>query len=293
MNLAHAFAGPDHRTFLWQGGEAAALLIHGFPGTPNEVRPLAETLHCAGWTVQGLLLPGFGPEIETLARRRHQEWVAAVVEALADLQRRHRPTLLVGFSMGAAVSMAAAGRRRPDGLALLAPFWKVGGLAAAIFPVVRRVFPAIQPFRLFKVDFNNPEVRKGIDNFLPGLDLDDPAVQQAVREFTVPVTIVEEVRRIGQLAGQTAPRLRLPTLVVQGAADPVVRPPWTQELIEQMPGPVWYREVPTGHNLLEPESPAWPAVQSSVLEFAASLRQLPVLAAPVVPEPTPASLPPA
>lgn len=279
MNLAQAFADPEHQTFLWQGGEAAALLIHGFPGTPHEVRPLAESLHRAGWTVQGLLLPGFGPEIETLAKRRHTEWVAAAAEALAGLQRRHRPTLLVGFSMGAAVSMAAAARQRPDGLALMAPFWKVAGLAAAIFPVMRRIFPVIQPFRLFKVDFNNPEMRKGIDNFLPGLDLDDPAVQQAVRELTVPVSIMEEVRQVGQLASRSAPTLRVPTLVVQGKDDPVVRPPWTQELVQRLPGPVWYREVAAGHNLLDPAAPAWPAVEGHVLSFAASLQSLPVLAA--------------
>lgn len=279
MNLADAFASPDHHTFLWEGGSPAALLIHGFPGTPAEVRPLAEVLHRSGWTVQGLLLPGFGPEINTLAQRRHTEWVAAAADALASLQRRHRPTLLIGFSMGAAVSMSAAARQRPDGLALMAPFWKVAGLAAAIFPVVRRFFPVVQPFRLFRVDFNNPEMRRGIDNFLPGLDLDDPAVQQAVRELTVPVSIMEEVRRVGHLAGRMAPALHLPTLVVQGKDDPVVRPPWTQELIRRLPGPVWYREVPAGHNLLDAAAPAWPEVQRHVLSFAASLQNLPVLAA--------------
>jgi alpha-beta hydrolase superfamily lysophospholipase len=54
-----AFQGPEHLPFLWPGGQPAALLVHGFPGTPAEMRPLGEALHQAGWTAQGILLPGF------------------------------------------------------------------------------------------------------------------------------------------------------------------------------------------------------------------------------------------
>ena len=56
-----AYQAPEHQPFLWRGHHtAAALLIHGFPGTPAEMRPAAQALHSAGLTVQGLLLPGFG-----------------------------------------------------------------------------------------------------------------------------------------------------------------------------------------------------------------------------------------
>jgi len=35
---------PEHQPFTLGDGSAVALLIHGFPGTPAEVRPLAEAL---------------------------------------------------------------------------------------------------------------------------------------------------------------------------------------------------------------------------------------------------------
>ena len=60
-----AYQGPEHEPFFWEAGEPAALLVHGFPGTPAEMRPLGEVLHEAGWTVHGVLLPGFGPQIQT------------------------------------------------------------------------------------------------------------------------------------------------------------------------------------------------------------------------------------
>ena len=76
------------------------------------MRPLAELLHQDGWTVHGLLLPGFGPEIATLPQRHRDEWIAAVQDALGALrQAGHRPLLLVGYSMGAAEIAAAASTR--------------------------------------------------------------------------------------------------------------------------------------------------------------------------------------
>ncbi|MDV7390199.1 hypothetical protein RZS08_02545, partial [Arthrospira platensis SPKY1] len=58
-SLSEIFAGPEHVTYTLRGGQPAALLLHGFPGTAAETRSLGQALNDAGWTVQGLLLPGF------------------------------------------------------------------------------------------------------------------------------------------------------------------------------------------------------------------------------------------
>ena len=118
------FEGDEHRPFLWEAGKPAALLVHGFLGTPAEFRPLAGELLQAGWTVEGLLLPGFGAQIDSLFERRYAEWIEAASAALAELQRKHKPVLLVGFSMGGAVALNVAAERRPSGLVLLAPSGK-------------------------------------------------------------------------------------------------------------------------------------------------------------------------
>lgn len=41
------FAGSEHEAFQLDGEQSAALLVHGFPGTPAEVHTLAEALHGA------------------------------------------------------------------------------------------------------------------------------------------------------------------------------------------------------------------------------------------------------
>lgn len=273
MNFVDVFRTPEHQPFLWEGGRPAAVLVHGFPGTPAEMRPLAETLHAAGWTVHGLLLPGFGVEIEALGQKRYTEWVEAVQDAVATLQRRHRPTLLIGFSMGSAVCTAAAARCQPDGLVLLAPFWKLTGPLWSILPIMQRIFPTIQPFRLMKPDFDNPEVRKGIVNFMPGVDLDDPGVRQALVSVKIPMRVITEVHQAGQAAGDAARQVRIPTLVLQGAQDPVVRPRWTHELLQRLPGPLRYQELNAAHDLLDPAKPAWSQITQGVLRFGALLER--------------------
>ena len=83
------FQGEEHRPFLLNGDRGAALLVHGFPGTPAEMRPLATVLNNAGWTTKGILLPGFGAEIETLGGRDPADWVESVrlaASALGDGQ---------------------------------------------------------------------------------------------------------------------------------------------------------------------------------------------------------------
>ncbi|MDX1524529.1 MAG: esterase, partial [Anaerolineae bacterium] len=94
------FHGQEHRPFHWSGGKRAALLVHGFPGTAAELRPLGRVLHKANWTVRGMLLPGFGPDIETLADRNTRDWLAAIKIELTALRRQHPTVMLIGYSMG-------------------------------------------------------------------------------------------------------------------------------------------------------------------------------------------------
>lgn len=266
------FDTPEHQPFQWDGGQPAVVLVHGFPGTPAEVRPLALALHAAGWTARGLLLPGFGAEFDTLGQRRYPDWVQAISRAVHQLRQEHSPILVIGFSMGAAVAtLATSAEHSPDGLVLLAPFTGSVGLLNAIFPLMRRTLPSIKPFRLFRLDFSNPEIRRGLANFAPGLDLDDPAVQHAITRLALPTASLDEARRAGQAARRAAAGIRVPTLVIQGAQDRVVWPQATRAFLDGFTCPVRYREIAGSHDLLDSSRPGWLLVQKLVLDFAHSL----------------------
>jgi len=265
------FQGEEHRAFSLEGQQGAALLVHGFPGTPAEMRPLAAVLNQAGWTTRGILLPGFGAEIETLGSRTPVDWVESVRLAALDLQRDHSPLLLIGNSMGAALCLQVVAHNadlHPAGLILLSPFWRVGHVLWRMLPVLRFVFPQIRPFGLVKMDFSDPQVRKSIHNFMPDVDLDDVKVQQALRTFSIPMKLLNHIRTVGNAAHRFAPQITCPTLIVQGTDDELVSPKMTRTLMQRFAVAPRYVEVRGGHDVVNPKAASWPAVERAVLDFA-------------------------
>ncbi len=266
------FTGPEHQPFLLEGGEPAALLVHGFPGTPAEMRPLAAVLHDAGWTVRGLLLPGFGPEIAALGDKSAEDWRAAIDAALAELRQTHRPLIVGGHSMGGALAIGAAAAARTDGLILSAPFWRVDSTFwNTIWPLINALLPGIRPFRIVNLDFDHPEVREGIRKWMPGADLDDPAVREAIRSFAIPTRLLNEIRSAGQAAYRVMPQVRAPIFAVQGTRDPIVKPRRTRQLLARASTPVSLLEVTAEHNLLDASAPYWPTVAKGVRGFLAQV----------------------
>jgi esterase/lipase len=263
------FPGHEHQPFHWDGGQPAALLVHGFPGTPVDMRALGESLHQVGWTVHGPLLPGFGPELVKMPDYTYRDWLAVVNTALTELQQTHRPVLLIGHSVGGALAIQAAAACRPTGLVLLAPFWQLGEwwqrwLALALKPV----FPYVYAFKY--ANLSDPVIRQEIINVMPDINLDDPIVRQNLRRLPVPITIFEQLMRAGQAAYRLAPQLTLPTLVIQGTLDETVKVSHTRQLRRRLPGLRGYHEVKSGHNLERATDPAWSEVERLVLTFCRS-----------------------
>lgn len=273
MMFSNAFSGPEHSAFRWNGGACAALMVHGFPGSPAEMRPLAQVLHQAGWTVEGLLLPGFGPDIETLPDRKHSEWLAAVQTALSQLNQEHTHVLLIGHSMGGALALHAASVAHVAGLVLVSPFWKLDSPLWTFLPVIKTVFPTFPVFKLIPLDFNDEETRKGIARFLPEADLDDPSVQRQLREFRLPITMLDQIRLAGARSYMAAPAVDTPTLIIQGKQDELVRPSLTRQLGQRIPGLRSVVEVDGSHDLLHPGRSAWSRLCQVVLDFAAQIQE--------------------
>lgn len=280
-----AFSDPIHQPFFLDGGGAAALLVHGFPGTPAEMRPLAEVLHKHGWSVQGVLLPGFGSQFAEILERGHADWLQAVERALQELQRRYSPVLLIGYSLGGALSVSAAVEHEPDGLVLLSPFWRLGT------PVQRLIGRLLRPFlpRYFrplrKIDLNDPKLQQSLGDFFPDIDMNDPEVHSWLRSLQVPISVIDQILKTGKQGYRSARGAGTATLVVQGAEDELVRPRHTQTLVRRLaasrprgvPGDghgavARYLEIPGGHNIIDKDQPGWDRLEQALLEFSRSVK---------------------
>jgi len=99
------------------------LLIHGFTGTPYEVRGLGEHLHSRGHAVLGVRLTGHARPVEELEQSRWTDWYADVAEGCTRLVAESGPVAAVGMSAGALLALHLAHERPNDvmGLALMAP----------------------------------------------------------------------------------------------------------------------------------------------------------------------------
>jgi carboxylesterase len=285
----------EHRAFLFPAaGEAtaaaaakapAALLVHGYLGSPAEVRALGQALSGRGWTARGPLLPGFGEDIETLPRRRFEDWMAVLEEELTALQAEHRPVLLVGYSMGGALSLCLVARRLaaleagqeagtgllPDGLVLLAPFTQAApGSFESLWGWLRRLLPVVRPLRWANMD--QPHLRHSMRGLMPDVDLDDPEEQRRLRQIAVPTDILTGLIECNRATRRASRPLPLPTLVVQGDRDQLARPRYTRRLVQGLGPGVRYHEVDVGHGLVYPDEPSWAEVEGTVLAFADHVR---------------------
>ena len=258
FDFSQAFQDEIYQPFTWEGTKPiCAILVHGFPGTPLETRPIGQILHNLGWTVHGILLPGFGIEINTLPEKTYTDWLSAVLNATNHYRPKYEKLVLVGFSMGGAISIQATVSSDIDALLLLAPFWKIEHILWMLLPAIRIALPNFKPFKLFPPNFNDPEFRMVINDWLPSTDLDDPTVQAQIKDFSIPTSMINQVRIAGNHAHLSAPHIHVPTTIIQGRQDELVKPALTQALVQTMNTDVNYIVVDGDHNLTDTRKPHW------------------------------------
>jgi len=96
--------------FSAAGGPEGVLVLHGFTGNPQSMRPLAEAMADAGFTVELPLLPGHGTSIEDMVTTRWADWSAAAERAYEELAARCSAVVVAGLSMGGTLTLWLAER---------------------------------------------------------------------------------------------------------------------------------------------------------------------------------------
>jgi carboxylesterase len=94
--------------------DIGALLVHGFTGTPHEMRPLGAALAAQGIGSNGILLHGHGTHPDEMVTCSAEDWIADVERGLDGLLARHDRAVLIGLSMGGTLALNVAARRAKD-----------------------------------------------------------------------------------------------------------------------------------------------------------------------------------
>lgn len=193
------------------GRRASALCLHGYTGTPYELRPLAAALSDAGIASVGPLLRGHGRDPAALQFVTADDWVRQVRAAFAQLSPE-RPRFLVGSSMGCLLALVCAAEfpNEVDALVLLAP--------ALVPHPIGRVALALAHGGLGKV---MPAIPKAS----PGGDVVDPEARRANPTYSeLPVVGMGELEELRRRVVRQLPLVRAPVLVVHGTRDQTMAP---------------------------------------------------------------------
>ena len=217
--------------------DTACLLIHGFSGTPAEMRPLGEALAEHNIRVFGLCLPGHGSNADELVNTGRVHWLAAAEEALTSLY--HYPhVFLAGLSMGGVLSLLLA-ERHPNlitGIILMStPSRFEGNWQMRLVPVARYFIKWFYPLQ--NLNFNNPKVqemtlqqaRMRDPNIT--IDFSDPQVIAHIKQMVrIPVPAIAELLRMTTIARKQLKNLRVPLCIIQSKRDSTVQPECAAEI---------------------------------------------------------------
>jgi carboxylesterase len=197
------------RPFELGEGDDACLVVHGFTGSPWDVRPLGEALAARGYRVKGVRLPGHGSTPEAMLGVGYRDWEQTCEDALDSLSG-HRHVFVAGLSMGALLSILLAARRpdRVHGLALIAPAIEFRGATMRLLYAVRN---------LPLLDVARPWIDK------ESTDISDPAVRaEAPVLHRFPSARIHDLYEVRDRARAALGAVTAPALIVCARNDHVV-----------------------------------------------------------------------
>ncbi|MCL4421741.1 MAG: alpha/beta fold hydrolase [Actinobacteria bacterium] len=201
------------QAWSFSGGSAAVLVLHGFTGTPQSMRPLAQAYAGAGFTVELPLLPGHGSALEDMLPTRFDDWAGAAEFAYMELASRCSPVLVSGLSMGGTLACKLV-VDHPE-------------IAAAIV-----INPLLDPPEQALVDLLAGLLESG-EQVAPGVgsDISRPGVQELAYDGTPIAAALSLFEGVGELATQLS-RICCPVLLFSSRQDHVV-PPSSGDLLER------------------------------------------------------------
>lgn len=240
---------PGPNAFFLEGGPIAALLIHGFPGSPADVWLPGHFLHARGVTISAPLLPGHGTRPAELNRVRWQDWIAHVEEALAHLSARCKHTFVGGLSLGSLIAIIL-GARHPElaGIALYSPAVALRNRLIYLTPLMKYPFPFWPADRQ---ESAKPQVQLSTYN-------------------VIPTHGAHQVLKIMRVARRSLPQVTAPTIIFHSPFDQDIAPHsarLTHDRLGSADKELVTLDLP-GHNILV--LPGWETVAERTAQFIAA-----------------------
>ncbi len=212
---------PATEPFFFPGdrSRAGVLLIHGFTGTPKEMRWMGEYLHAQGYSCLGIRLAGHATCLDDMIRSRWTDWTASVEDGYHLLRGVTDRVVLAGLSMGGVLALLMSTRLEVAAvIAMAAPY----RLPTSYTPRQIRLYSYIRRY-----------MPKGDGE--PGADWFDK--QAYADHVSYPLHPIRSIAELQALLGEmrsALPQVTVPTLLIYSRQDPVVLPESGPSIFEQV-----------------------------------------------------------
>ncbi len=123
--------------FLRGSNGRAVLLLHGYTGTPAEMRPLGDYLQQRGFTVLAVRLPGHGTSVKELETTTAGDWYREAENGCRRLLEEYGDVMVAGLSMGGLLAIRVAAKLPVKKAAFLSTPIFVTDKRRPFFPVLR------------------------------------------------------------------------------------------------------------------------------------------------------------
>ncbi len=191
------------------GARIGAVLIHGFSGSPFQMRDIGEFLTTNGIATSIIRLPGHGSHLEYFAASRYEDWMAEVHGAVESLKGHYHNVVVIGRSLGGALALIEA-NEHPENISALV-------LIAAPAPsTTQQIQDALLPLvGVFK---------KSIKKMWAKPEENEERIRQG-RYLELPLASLHQFfRTMQKVRALRFTAITTPTLLVQGMLDEQAKP---------------------------------------------------------------------
>ncbi len=196
---------PSAEPFFIPGSRVGCLLIHGFTGTPKEMRMLGDSLAADHYTVLAPRLTGHATNLIDMEGSTWRDWLASVEDGLNLLKGCTDQQVVMGLSMGGVLALMAAARYEVAGVVTFSA-------PCGLPPDPRANFlPVLAPFMRYvakgEPDWRNPDALKD--------HIDYPCY---------PTRSILQLKKIISVMLEDLPKVKVPALMVQSRGDHGIPP---------------------------------------------------------------------
>lgn len=191
-------------SFFIKGNSTGCLLIHGFSGSPGEIRPLGEYLAEQGFTVLGVKLAGHATKEEDLEKTSWEDWYKSAWEGYNTLKSNCDKVCIIGFSMGGLLALKLSAENKAAGVvSISAPIylrdWKINFL------------PIIMLFKKYSFKKQKSYLDEKMHKYLSSYK-------------KMPLKAVRSLLELIEITKEQLTRVKCPALIIQSQKDGTVNP---------------------------------------------------------------------